>query len=63
MKKQISKSRCAWVGEDLRMELYHDTVWGVPKRDDKEIFEAILLDTPAALLNTTVAVPPLTVTV
>ena len=51
MEKKISKSRCAWVGEDPRMQVYHDTIWGVPKRDDTEIFEAILLDTHQAGLS------------
>ena len=33
------------------MQEYHDKVWGVPKRDDTEIFEAILLDTHQAGLS------------
>ncbi len=33
------------------MQVYHDTVWGVPKKDDGEIFEAILLDTHQAGLS------------
>ncbi len=30
---------------------YHDTVWGVPEHDDREIFKAILLDTFQAGLS------------
>ncbi len=49
MKKE--KIRCAWAGNDEQMKTYHDTVWGVPKRDDRDIFEAIVLDTNQAGLS------------
>lgn len=51
MKKVQSKIRCAWVGNDQQMQKYHDEVWGVPKLRDKDIFEAIILDTFQAGLS------------
>lgn len=45
------KIRCTWVGDDEKMKLYHDTVWGVPKRADTDIFKAIVLDTNQAGLS------------
>lgn len=50
MKKEAIR-RCDWVGDDARMQVYHDTVWGVPKWDDRDIFEAIVLDTNQAGLS------------
>jgi DNA-3-methyladenine glycosylase I len=49
--KKKEKIRCGWVGDDEKMKQYHDTVWGVPKRDDQDIFEAIVLDTNQAGLS------------
>lgn len=43
--------RCAWPGEDVLMQKYHDTEWGKPERDDKKIFRAIVLDTFQAGLS------------
>lgn len=43
--------RCAWVGSDSQMQKYHDEVWGVPKLHDRDIFEAIILDTFQAGLS------------
>lgn len=45
------KNRCPWVGDDHQMQVYHDTVWGRPTKDDKEIFKAIVLDTNQAGLS------------
>jgi DNA-3-methyladenine glycosylase I len=45
------KIRCVWVGDDEQMRIYHDTVWGVPKHNDGDIFEAIVLDTNQAGLS------------
>lgn len=36
--------RCAWPGEDILMQKYHDTEWGVPLFDDKKLFEFLVLD-------------------
>lgn len=47
-----TKSRCKWAdGEDILMQKYHDNVWGRPKKNDIEIFEAIVLDTNQAGLS------------
>lgn len=56
MTKKISKAsnkkRCFWAdGDDLLMQEYHDKVWGVPKKNDRDIFEAIVLDTHQAGLS------------
>lgn len=47
----MDKNRCEWPGGSPEMIKYHDTVWGVPEHDDKEIFKAILLDTFQAGLS------------
>ncbi len=49
--KKKEKNRCSWVGSDPQMQVYHDTVWGRPKKDDIEIFEALVLDTNQAGLS------------
>ena len=37
-------SRCPWcLGEALYRD-YHDTEWGVPERDDRALFEKLVLD-------------------
>ncbi len=47
-----NKIRCRWAsGEDVLMREYHDRVWGVPKRLDVDIFEAIVLDSHQAGLS------------
>ncbi len=53
MSTKIAKPniRCAWVGNDPQMQKYHDKVWGVPKLHDRDIFEAIILDTFQAGLS------------
>jgi DNA-3-methyladenine glycosylase I len=45
------KTRCPWVGDDERMQVCHDTVWGRPTKDDTAIFKAIVLDTNQAGLS------------
>jgi DNA-3-methyladenine glycosylase I len=40
----MTKTRCAWVGDDPLYQAYHDTEWGVPVRDDRALFEKLLLD-------------------
>ena len=39
-----SKSRCGWAGEDPLYVAYHDTEWGVPVRDDRVLFEFLILE-------------------
>ncbi|HKJ73195.1 MAG TPA: DNA-3-methyladenine glycosylase I [Alphaproteobacteria bacterium] len=39
-----SETRCSWsTGSDL-MIAYHDEEWGVPERDDRALFEKLILD-------------------
>ncbi|MBN8940097.1 MAG: DNA-3-methyladenine glycosylase I [Rhizobiales bacterium] len=38
------KPRCAWPGYDPLYVAYHDTDWGVPERDDRALFEKLILD-------------------
>ena len=36
--------RCGWVGADPLYEAYHDAEWGVPERDGRALWEALMLD-------------------
>jgi DNA-3-methyladenine glycosylase I len=36
--------RCAWLGDNPQMLAYHDQEWGVPVREDRELFEHLVLD-------------------
>ena len=37
--------RCAWPGaDDALYTRYHDTEWGVPKTDDRQLFEKLVLE-------------------
>lgn len=36
--------RCAWVGHDPVYQAYHDEEWGLPERDDRALFEKLILD-------------------
>lgn len=37
-------TRCGWPGDDPLMLRYHDDEWGVPVRDDRELWEHLVLD-------------------
>jgi DNA-3-methyladenine glycosylase I len=37
-------ARCPWCGSDPLYVDYHDSEWGVPERDDRALFEKLLLD-------------------
>lgn len=43
--------RCAWVSADPIYVRYHDEEWGVPVRDDRELFEHLILDGAQAGLS------------
>ena len=43
--------RCTWCGDDPLYQTYHDTEWGVPCRDDKKLFEFVLLEGAQAVLS------------
>ncbi len=36
--------RCAWPGQDPLYVDYHDHEWGVPERDDRALYEKLMLD-------------------
>ncbi|MCI0600343.1 MAG: DNA-3-methyladenine glycosylase I [Beijerinckiaceae bacterium] len=38
------KSRCPWPGSDPLYIAYHDDEWGIPERDDRALFEKLILD-------------------
>lgn len=45
MTANTSLVRCAWSQNvDPSYELYHDTEWGVPVRDDAKHFEFLVLE-------------------
>lgn len=45
------KTRCAWPGDDPLYLEYHDHEWGVPVKDDKKLFEFIILEGAQAGLS------------
>ncbi len=45
------KGRCPWCGEDPLYVGYHDEEWGVPVRDDRRLFEFLLLEGAQAGLS------------
>jgi DNA-3-methyladenine glycosylase I len=38
------RRRCPWAGQDPLYVAYHDDEWGVPERDDRALFEKLVLD-------------------
>ena len=36
--------RCSWAGSDPLYTTYHDEEWGVPSRDDRHLFEMLILE-------------------
>jgi len=48
---KVAPTRCAWCGEDPLYVAYHDTEWGVPVRDDRVLFEFLLLEGAQAGLS------------
>ena len=45
------KARCFWCGEDPLYVAYHDEEWGVPVRDDRRLFEQLILEGAQAGLS------------
>jgi DNA-3-methyladenine glycosylase I len=43
--------RCKWCGDDPLYVAYHDDEWGVPVRDDRELFEMLTLEGAQAGLS------------
>lgn len=48
---QCSASRCSWCGSDPLYVAYHDQEWGVPLRDDRGLFEFLVLESAQAGLS------------
>jgi len=46
-----SQDRCAWCLGDSLYQHYHDNEWGVPCRDDKKLFEFLILEGAQAGLS------------
>ena len=44
-------SRCSWASDGEAMQDYHDTVWGVPQRDARTLFEFLTLEGAQAGLS------------
>ena len=49
--KSSNKTRCSWVGDDPLYLEYHDREWGVPLRDDRQLFEMLILEGAQAGLS------------
>ena len=45
------KPRCAWAGNDVLYQTYHDLEWGVPLYDDQRLFEFLILEGAQAGLS------------
>lgn len=45
------RTRCVWCGDDPLYQQYHDQEWGLPCRDDKKLFEFVLLEGAQAGLS------------
>ncbi|MGD9501312.1 MAG: DNA-3-methyladenine glycosylase I [Methyloceanibacter sp.] len=39
-----TQARCPWPGTDPLYVAYHDDEWGVPERDDRALYEKLVLD-------------------
>jgi len=44
-------ARCPWCGDDPLYVAYHDREWGVPVRDDRALFEFLILEGAQAGLS------------
>jgi DNA-3-methyladenine glycosylase I len=40
----VGQKRCPWPGTDPLYVAYHDEEWGVPERDDRALYEKLVLD-------------------
>ena len=47
----MDRQRCGWCGEDPVYVAYHDDEWGVPLRDDRRLFEFLILEGAQAGLS------------
>jgi len=44
MSANRASGRCPWPGQDPLYLAYHDEEWGVPERDDRALYEKLVLD-------------------
>ena len=44
MSGKLATGRCPWPGTDPLYVAYHDDEWGVPERDDRALYEKLVLD-------------------
>lgn len=51
MSKQKELQRCPWCMKDDLYKAYHDNEWGVPSKDDKHLFEMLVLESFQAGLS------------
>jgi DNA-3-methyladenine glycosylase I len=51
MHDDAHRPRCAWAGSDPLMLAYHDEEWGVPVRDDRTLYEFLVLEGSQAGLS------------
>ena len=42
---------CTWAGMNDKMQIYHDTEWGIPVHDDKKMFEHLMMEVMQCGLN------------
>jgi DNA-3-methyladenine glycosylase I len=45
------RHRCGWCSDDPLYQAYHDEEWGVPSRDDRHLFEMLILEGAQAGLS------------
>ena len=50
-RREGSAARCQWCGDDPLYVAYHDREWGVPVRDDRTLFEFLVLEGAQAGLS------------
>jgi DNA-3-methyladenine glycosylase I len=51
MTKPAERQRCPWGATDPLLRDYHDTEWGVPLHDDRQLFEFLCLEGAQAGLS------------
>lgn len=50
-RQPLQKIRCGWCTQDPLYAQYHDEEWGVPKHDDRQLFEMLILEGAQAGLS------------
>lgn len=50
-RRPTSTARCPWCGDEPLYVAYHDEEWGVPSRDERHLFEMLLLEGAQAGLS------------